>query len=577
MAQGIVVGADSELGLLRRELQKKTRHTPVRQLIRGLPTLLPRLKPCLLMSPLSVAQYLDASHAQFDVVVFDEASQIPVWDAVGAIARGRQLIVVGDTKQLPPTNFFNRSTDADEGSGDDGQVEDLESILDECLGAGMNRQRLQWHYRSRHESLITFSNVTYYDSQLITFPSPVTDDVAVAIEHVSGVYDRGGSRTNRAEAEAIVNGIERHYLDATRQHLTLGVVTFNQPQQSLIESLLDSRRRANASLDKAISAQIREPLFIKNLENVQGDERDVIFFSITYGPDAAGKMTMNFGPLNSEGGQRRLNVAVSRARERVAIYSALRPEQIDLSRVRAAGVRDLKHYLEFALKGPRALLEQSIPTGREPDSPFETQVIRVLRDHGWVVHPQVGCSGYRIDIGVVDPRAPGRYLIGIECDGRTYHSGATARDRDRLRQVVLEGLGWTLHRIWSTDWWLNSAAEVKRSCCAAWSLHLSSRKTRSHLTITEPWLKKAIASTWPQLTNQSMAKLGMQHSPNYARHIELQLRQAENPTSSMRFPKILSSPISCWLLSTLKGRSTKTYCIAAWHAHGDLSEPEHAS
>ncbi|WP_186251772.1 DUF3320 domain-containing protein [Burkholderia gladioli] len=462
MAQGIVVGADSELGLLRRELQKKTRHTPVRQLIRGLPTLLPRLKPCLLMSPLSVAQYLDASHAQFDVVVFDEASQIPVWDAVGAIARGRQLIVVGDTKQLPPTNFFNRSTDADEGSGDDGQVEDLESILDECLGAGMNRQRLQWHYRSRHESLITFSNVTYYDSQLITFPSPVTDDVAVAIEHVSGVYDRGGSRTNRAEAEAIVDGIERHYLDATRQHLTLGVVTFNQPQQSLIESLLDSRRRANASLDKAISAQIREPLFIKNLENVQGDERDVIFFSITYGPDAAGKMTMNFGPLNSEGGQRRLNVAVSRARERVAIYSALRPEQIDLSRVRAAGVRDLKHYLEFALKGPRALLEQSIPTGREPDSPFETQVIRVLRDHGWVVHPQVGCSGYRIDIGVVDPRAPGRYLIGIECDGRTYHSGATARDRDRLRQVVLEGLGWTLYRIWSTDWWLNSAAEVKK-------------------------------------------------------------------------------------------------------------------
>jgi len=459
---GILVSPDSELGLLRRELQKKTRHVPVRQLMQRLPSLLPKLKPCLLMSPLSVAQYLDAGHSQFDVVVFDEASQIPVWDSVGAIARGQQLVVVGDTKQLPPTSFFSKSTNDEEGAVDDGQVEDLESILDECLGADMNRLRLQWHYRSKHESLITFSNVTYYDSQLITFPSPVTDDVAVRLERVSGVYDRGGSRTNRAEAEAIVRGIEQHYLDKARRRRTLGVVTFNQPQQSLIETLLDARRRANAELDKAISAQSREPLFIKNLENVQGDERDVIYFSITYGPDASGKMTMNFGPLNGEGGHRRLNVAISRAREGVVIYSTLLPEQIDLSRVRAAGVRDLKHYLEFALKGPRALVEQSLPTGREPDSPFETQVIKVLRERGWVVHPQVGCSGYRIDMGVVDPRAPGRYLLGIECDGHAYHSGATARDRDRLRQVVLEGLGWRLHRVWSTDWWINPEREVEK-------------------------------------------------------------------------------------------------------------------
>lgn len=459
---GILVSPDSELGLLRRELQKKARHVPVRQLMQRLPSLLPKLKPCLLMSPLSVAQYLDAGHSQFDVVVFDEASQIPVWDSVGAIARGQQLVVVGDTKQLPPTSFFSKSTPEEDGAGDDGQVEDLESILDECLGADMNRLRLQWHYRSKHESLITFSNVTYYDSQLITFPSPVTDDVAVRLEKVDGVYDRGGSRTNRREAQAIVEGIEQHYLDKSRRRQTLGVVTFNQPQQSLIETLLDARRRANAELDKAISAQSRELLFIKNLENVQGDERDVIYFSITFGPDAGGKMTMNFGPLNGEGGHRRLNVAISRAREGVVIYSTLMPEQIDLSRVRAAGVRDLKHYLEFALKGPRALVEQSLPTGREPDSPFETQVIKVLRNQGWAVHPQVGCSGYRIDMGVVDPRAPGRYLLGIECDGWAYHSGATARDRDRLRQVVLEGLGWRLHRVWSTDWWINPEREVQK-------------------------------------------------------------------------------------------------------------------
>ena len=457
---GVVVGADSELGRLRRELQRQRGHMPVRQLVRGLPTLLPKLKPCLLMSPLSVAQYLDAGHAQFDLVVFDEASQIPVWDAVGAIARGKQLAVVGDPKQLPPTNFFNKSTDSDGTDSSEEQVEDLESILDECLGAGMNRLSLQWHYRSRHESLITFSNINYYDSKLITFPSPVTDDVAVRFERVHGVYDRGASRTNRIEAEAVVAGITKHYLDATKKLLTIGVVTFNQPQQVLIETLLDARRRTNSALDRAISANSHEPLFIKNLENVQGDERDVIFFSITFGPDAAGKTTMNFGPLNGDGGHRRLNVAISRAREAVVIYSSLMPEQIDLAKVRAAGARDLKHYLEFALKGSRALVEQSSPTGLEPDSPFEVAVIRMLRDRGWTVHPQVGCSGYRIDIGVVDPRAPGRYLVGVECDGASYHSGATARDRDRLRQHVLEGLGWRIHRIWSTDWWMNAEGEI---------------------------------------------------------------------------------------------------------------------
>ncbi len=459
-ATGAIVGSDSELGRLRRELQKQRKHMPVRQLVQRLPTLLPKLKPCLLMSPLSVAQYLDAGYAPFDLVVFDEASQIPVWDAVGAIARGQQLAVVGDPKQLPPTNFFAKSTDTD-GNGEN-QVEDLESILDECLGAGMHRLSLQWHYRSRHESLITFSNINYYDSCLVTFPSPVTDDMAVRFERVNGVYDRGATRTNRREAEAIVQGIENHYLTPSKAHLTVGVVTFNQPQQALIETLLDARRRANDKLDRALAERSHEPLFIKNLENVQGDERDVIFFSITFGPDAAGKTTMNFGPLNGEGGHRRLNVAISRARESVVIYSSLLPEQIELSKVRAAGVRDLKHYLEFSIKGARALVEQSLPTGLEPDSPFETAVIRTLRNHNWVVHPQVGCSGYRIDIGVVDPRAPGRYLVGIECDGRTYHSGATARDRDRLRQHILEGLGWRIHRIWSTDWWLNPEGEIQK-------------------------------------------------------------------------------------------------------------------
>ena len=492
-ATGAMVGADSELGKLRRELQKQKRHMPVRQLVQAMPTLLPKLKPCLLMSPLSVAQYLDAGYAPFDLVVFDEASQIPVWDAVGAIARGKQLTVVGDPKQLPPTNFFSKSSDT-EGSSDE-QIEDLESILDECMGAGMNRLSLQWHYRSRHESLITFSNVHYYDSRLVTFPSPVTDDIAVRFEPSNGIYDRGGSRTNKLEAEAVVKGIEEHYTNPAKSHLTLGAVTFNQPQQALIETLLDARRRSNHALDRAIAARSHEPLFIKNLENVQGDERDVIFFSITFGPDAAGKTTMNFGPLNGDGGHRRLNVAISRAREAVVIYSSLKPEQIDLARVRAAGVRDLKHYLEFALKGPRALVEKSLPTGLEPDSPFETAVIRLLRDRNWVVHPQVGCSGYRVDIGVVDPRAPGRYLVGIECDGRSYHSGATARDRDRLRQHILEGLGWKIHRIWSTDWWLNPEGEVQKILAVL----------QSHLNQTEIEVEPVVESA--ELSEDSLSAL----------------------------------------------------------------------
>lgn len=458
---GMAPSADSEMGKLRRELQKQKKHMPIRQLVQNLPTLLPKLKPCLLMSPLSVAQYLDAGHAQFDVVIFDEASQIPVWDAVGAIARGRQLVCVGDTKQLPPTSFFNKGDSADADGADD-ELQDLESILDECLGIGLPKLRLQWHYRSKHESLIAFSNATYYDNELVTFPSPFTLDTGVRFQRVQGVYDRGGSRSNRAEAEAIVKAIEAHYLDPAQRRRSIGVVTFNQAQQSLIERMLDERRRAVAQLDQALAQASQEPLFIKNLENVQGDERDIILFSITYGPDASGKVSLNFGPLNLDGGHRRLNVAVSRARQGVVIFSTLMPEQIDLSRVRASGVRDLKHYLEYAIRGPRALAEQSLPTGREPDSPFEAQVINMLREHGWTVHPQVGVSGYRIDIGVVDPRSPGRYLLGVECDGRSYHSGATARDRDRLRQHVLEGLGWELHRIWSTDWWLDPEGPSRR-------------------------------------------------------------------------------------------------------------------
>jgi len=461
----LAMGVESELGGLRRELTKQRRHRPVRQLLQGMPTLLARLKPCLLMSPLSVAQYLDVAHSSFDVVIFDEASQMPVWDAVGAIARSKRLVCVGDPKQLPPTHFFESVGDSVGAVVDAEQaspVEELESVLDECLSAGLPKRSLDWHYRSRHESLIAFSNALYYENRLITFPSPVTEDSAVRLVRVQGVYDRGGSRTNRVEAEAVVAAIERHVLTPSENPLSLGVVTFNQPQQTLIENILDARRRASPELDRALSAKVSEPLFVKNLENVQGDERDVMLFSITFGPDITGRMALNFGPLNLEGGHRRLNVAVSRARHRVEVFSSISPEQIDLSRLRAAGVRDLRLYLEYAQRGRRALAEVVSPTDGEPESPFERQVIERLRAKGWTVHSQIGAAGYRIDLGVVDPRAPGRYLLGIECDGASYHSAASARDRDRLRHLVLEGLGWKLHRIWSTDWWRNPDESLAR-------------------------------------------------------------------------------------------------------------------
>ena len=310
--------------------------------------------------------------------------------------------------------------------------------------------------------MITFSNHRYYDSRLITFPSAVTDDLAVKLNFVAGVYDRGATRTNRGEAEAIVKEILAHFSDEARCGLTMGVVTFNQTQQRLIETLLDEELRKNPELEQRIAEHGSERLFIKNLENVQGDERDLILFSITYGKDAAGRMPMNFGPLNQDGGQRRLNVAITRSRVGVTIFSSIRPEDIDLSKTRAVGVTDLKHYLEFAAKGLRAIVEQTVPTGLEPESPLEVEVIRALRDKGWTVHPQVGCSGYRVDMGVVHPNEPGRYLLGVECDGATYHSLPTARDRDRLRQIVLEGLGWTLHRIWSTDWWNDPEREFQK-------------------------------------------------------------------------------------------------------------------
>ena len=430
-------GSDPEWGTLAREAAKKARHLPLRQLFGKIPNVVTRLTPCLMMSPLSIAQYLPPDSKLFDVVIFDEASQIPVWDAIGPMARGRQVIVVGDPEQLPPTSVGQRG-DADD--DDSVVIQSQQSILDECVACNLPRVRLTWHYRSKHESLIAFSNARYYRSELVTFPSPVIRDTALRLIPVKdGVYERGKGRINRPEAVAVVTEVVNR-LRSSRD--SIGIITFNAEQQKLIEDLLDQERAADPSLDRFWQkGECPEPVFVKNLENVQGDEREVIIFSCAVGADATGRVTAQISSLNNEGGHRRLNVAITRARREMIVFSSMKPEQIDLGRSNSRGIIDFKHFLEFAKNGPRAIAEAFAPTGRDTESPFEDAVKRALETKNWVVHPQVGVSYFRVDFGIVHPDRPGVYLAGVEADGAQFHRSATARDRDKLRQFALENLG----------------------------------------------------------------------------------------------------------------------------------------
>ncbi|EMI7753321.1 AAA domain-containing protein, partial [Acinetobacter baumannii] len=438
--------------VLNKELGKKRRHIPVRELMRQIPDVLVGLKPCLLMSPLSVAQYLD-TEAKFDVVIFDEASQIPVWDAIGALARGKQSIVVGDNKQMPPTSFFGKGDSEEE--VDEEVTEDLESILDECLAAQLPELALNWHYRSRYESLIQFSNQKYYKGGLFTFPAPVAKDTAVKLHVVEGVYDKGDTRTNSNEAKAIVEFIIQHLQSQLGQEnsLTLGVVTFNMTQQKLIEDLLDNELANHPELETLSKSGI-EPLFIKNLENVQGDERDIIVFSITYAKDQDGRLSMNFGALNRQGGQRRLNVAITRARQGLHVFSALSPEEINLARTNSEGVRDLKDFLVFARSG-QLHLNYADQSKHQTKKEFVQYLQAKLQEQGWSVDLGIGQGDSCVDIAIKDDLNSGNYIAGIIVDGENYAKAATARDRDQLRPTVLNGLGWEVLSVWTVDWWLD--------------------------------------------------------------------------------------------------------------------------
>lgn len=463
-------GAQGGMGVIRSEIARKRAHIPLRKLMSLAGPTIQKIKPVFLMSPISAAQFLPPGSVEFDILIIDEASQVRPEDALGLIARCKQIVVVGDKKQLPPTSFFDRMiVDENELAESDAvesrpqqvaPITDLESILSLCEARGLESRMLRWHYRSRHPSLIEVSNAEFY-RHLIMPPAPVTkrDGIGLNLRRVQGAYDRGGRRTNTIEAEAIVGAVEDHAGRCAQ--LSLGIVTFSTVQRDLIGDILEARRRVNPVLDHYLDDRGSEDVFVKNLENVQGDERDVIMISIGYGPRHAGQPldSMAFGPISAEGGERRLNVLFTRARVRCEVFLSFGPGEINLERVTGEGPRVLKRFLQFAESG---VLDESRPTGADFDSIFEADVAAAIETLGYTVDPQIGSAGFRIDLAVRDPAGSGRYMLAVECDGATYHSALWARERDRLRQQVLEGLGWRFYRIWSTDWFYRRAEQLAK-------------------------------------------------------------------------------------------------------------------
>jgi very-short-patch-repair endonuclease len=458
--RGAKVSSYTEGALLTHEMGKKTKHVAIRRLVERAGRAMQAQMPCFMMSPMAVAKYIPPGSLDFDLVVMDEASQVKQEYALSCFARGKKVVVVGDPKQLPPTNFFEKSTSDGDGNGEDiSVIQDSESIL-EAIGGFTPKRMLQWHYRSRHESLIAFSNYNFYDSRLIVFPSPWDQSEEFGVKHHYVEHGRFLTGVNQTESHAVVNAIVGHLMSSKE---SLGVVAMNSRQRDQIEADLEAAAQTDSALAEtlALSRSSNDPFFIKNLENVQGDERDVIYISFTYGPAERGASAIpqRFGPINFENGWRRLNVLFTRAKKRKHVFTSMRSGQIVVSETSSRGVVALKDYLTFIETG--RLAGAGKPTGKEPDSDFEVAVINALEKEGYQCEPQLGVEGYFIDLAVRDPGMPGRYLMGIECDGATYHRAKSTRDRDRVRQSVLEGLGWNIKRIWSTDWFRNPDAELK--------------------------------------------------------------------------------------------------------------------
>ncbi len=505
---GLPPGSAGQAGIVRGEASKKARHMPIRRLLDRAAEAVMAIKPVFLMSPLSIAQYLKPGRITFDLLLIDEASQVRPADAIGAIQRAKQIVVVGDQKQMPPTSFFDRqvSESGDDSDSDDladiqaGQVGDMESILSLCEARGMTGARLRWHYRSRHPSLIQVSNFEFYDDKLICPPSPEQggSELGLSLSFVEGEYHRGKKRNNPKEADAVASAILEHA--RTRPDESLGVVALSVSQRDAIQDAVELLRVEHPGLEAFCKEGRHESFFVKNLENVQGDERDVVYISVGYGKGPDGYMSQSFGPVSRDGGERRLNVLFTRAKKRCRVFSSIRHSDIRTDATRHRGPLVLKRFLKFAETGE---LDVPVITGAPMDSPFEESVAMALASHNHRVEPQVGSAGFKIDLAVYDPDDDSRFLLAVECDGARYHSSSWARERDRLRQSVLETKGWKFHRIWSTDWFYNQDEEMEKLLTAIDRARDSGRSMRTAPPVEseEPVIRRTETKPQPEPTH----------------------------------------------------------------------------
>lgn len=498
----------TEQKLIEHQSGLQKRHIPIRQLVARAGNAMKALKPCFMMSPLSVAQYIPPSSIKFDVLIVDEASQLRPEEALGVIARANQIVIVGDPKQLPPTSFFDAMKN-DEDNEEETVVDESESILDTCITLYSPVRRLRWHYRSQHESLIAFSNQHFYDNDLIVFPSPTSiSDDGLGIKHTyihSSVYQSG---INKLEAKVVVEHIERQM--KLFPDKSLGVGTFNTQQRDLIQQLLDEKEKTNPHVANYLNRwkDNSEPFFIKNLESLQGDERDVIFISTTFGPDKlTGKVFQRFGPMTQKSGWRRLNVLITRSKQKMHVFTSMKSSDILASESSSRGVASLRGFLQY-LESGSLTYKPEIIDGKGFDSPFEESVYSVLSNAGVKSVPQVGVAGYFIDLAVVS-NVSDDYVLAIECDGASYHSSKSARDRDRLKQEVLERLGWKVYRIWSTDWFKNRDNEISKLLKVVNEQISAFAEKYKHREITSPAHQEVIIDNFDDIKEHPVVKLNL--------------------------------------------------------------------
>jgi very-short-patch-repair endonuclease len=451
---------DPSMSVLDEEFARRRGHKTIRGLMRTAGKAIQQLKPVMMMSPLSVAQFLEPGALDFDVLIIDEASQVLPVDALGAIARSKQIVVVGDEMQMPPTRFFSAlvSDESEFEMSEEFEVNDAESILGLCEARGVFSTMLRWHYRSKHESLISVSNRRFYDNCLYTVPSPLLGkcEFGLHFRHIpNSSYERGTSGTNPEEARIVAEAVMMH---ARRSpNLSLGVATFSMKQRQAILERLEILRRESPETEGFFLPHGREPFFVKNLENVQGDERDVIFISVCYGRDSRGVLTMNFGPLNQQGGDRRLNVLITRARRRCEVFSQLRAS--DLNGVSNGALQAFQTFLEYAEAGGT---DRLAATPNMVCQPVIEAIVNSLQAKGFDVRRNIGESGLFVDLGIIDPSFPDQYLLGIEIDGASYAAMKSTRDRDRLQYEILCGNGWNIHRVWTPAWVAHPALEFEK-------------------------------------------------------------------------------------------------------------------